>query len=141
MKGYCLKKQGYFEIKRRYRDFYALRMCFIERYPGLYVPPVPKKKVSNESRVVLQERQFVLNIFWKDVTCCPYLMESEEFRVFISKTNNLEVALSGLSDCRRKEMIYLIGSLPTSTILGIFQERPSNNKVLRLLDLRIIRRK
>lgn len=97
MKGYCLKKQGYFEIKRRYRDFYALRMCFIERYPGLYVPPVPKKKVSNESRVVLQERQFVLNIFWKDVTCCPYLMESEEFRVFISKTNNLEVALSGLS--------------------------------------------
>lgn len=72
-------------------------MCFIERYPGLYVPPVPKKKVSNESRVVLQERQFVLNIFWKDVTCCPYLMESEEFRVFISKTNNLEVALSGLS--------------------------------------------
>ena len=43
VKGIDLKN-GPFTIKRRYSDFYALRKCFVERFPGLYVPPVPKKK-------------------------------------------------------------------------------------------------
>jgi hypothetical protein len=36
--------KGAFTISRRFSDFYALRLCFINRFPGLYVPPIAKKK-------------------------------------------------------------------------------------------------
>ena len=32
-----------YQIKRRYKHFLALRNCFVERLPGLYIPALPKK--------------------------------------------------------------------------------------------------
>jgi len=78
-------KSGKFAIRRRFRDFYALRQCFSNRYPGLYVPPISKKKiVGNTSMKTWQERSFLLNIFIKQLTRCPYLIEAEEFGYFIN---------------------------------------------------------
>ena len=34
---------GKFEIYRRYSDFWVLREIFIDRWPGLYIPPLPEK--------------------------------------------------------------------------------------------------
>jgi len=34
---------GRFEIFRRYSDFAVLRELFVDRFPGMYVPPVPPK--------------------------------------------------------------------------------------------------
>jgi hypothetical protein len=36
--------EGPFEIFRRYKEFYLLRNSFVERFPGLYIPPLPPKK-------------------------------------------------------------------------------------------------
>jgi hypothetical protein len=33
------------EIYRRYSDFFALREKLIERWPGVYIPNIPPKKV------------------------------------------------------------------------------------------------
>lgn len=35
-----------FSVRRRYRDFHLLREKLVERWPGLYVPPISSKKVA-----------------------------------------------------------------------------------------------
>ena len=45
---YSIKGQdrsGVFEIDRRYSDFFALREYFLHRWPGVFIPPVPPKKI------------------------------------------------------------------------------------------------
>ena len=37
---------GEFEIRRRYRDFHLLREKIVERWPGLYIPPISSKKLT-----------------------------------------------------------------------------------------------
>lgn len=38
-------RQGRFEIFRRFSEFYQLRELFTDRWPGLYIPPIPSKKL------------------------------------------------------------------------------------------------
>lgn len=38
-------RSGVFEIERRYSDFFALREYFVHRWPGVFIPPVPPKKI------------------------------------------------------------------------------------------------
>lgn len=33
-----------FRVLRRYNHFYTLRQAWIDRLPGFYIPPLPKKK-------------------------------------------------------------------------------------------------
>ena len=35
-----------FAVRRRFRDFHLLREKLVERWPGLYVPPIASKKVA-----------------------------------------------------------------------------------------------
>lgn len=57
---------GQFEVLRRYSDFLALRNSFVDRFPGLYIPPLPgKKTVSNKKPEFVDERCFLLNMFLK----------------------------------------------------------------------------
>jgi len=57
---------GRFEIQRRYNEFFLLRQVLYQRYPGLYVPPVPKKrKMGNHNQDFVEERCFYLNMFFK----------------------------------------------------------------------------
>lgn len=37
---------GTFEIRRRYNDFYYLREALVKKWPGIYIPPVPEKKIT-----------------------------------------------------------------------------------------------
>ena len=64
---YGISHQNFqFCINRRYREFYALRNCLIERFPGMYVPAMPsKKKTGNTNVEFLQDRCFHLNLFLK----------------------------------------------------------------------------
>ena len=69
-----------YQIKRRYKHFLALRNCFVERLPGLYIPALPRKQsFGNNSDEFLKERCYLLSMFIKQVAKCPYLVESEEF--------------------------------------------------------------
>jgi hypothetical protein len=45
----------------------------------MYVPPIPpKKKMGNTSQEFIEARCFYLNMFFKQLVRCPYLLESEE---------------------------------------------------------------
>jgi PX domain len=39
-----IDREGYFEGKRRYNDFNALRNLLVTRFPGLVIPILPPKK-------------------------------------------------------------------------------------------------
>lgn len=36
---------GDFEVARRYKEFHLFRDVLVARFPGLYIPPIPKKKI------------------------------------------------------------------------------------------------
>ena len=61
-----MDRSGKLEIQRRYSDFEVLRQTFVDRWPGLYIPPIPKKQsFGNKEQVIINERQFLLNLFIK----------------------------------------------------------------------------
>jgi len=81
-------KGGKFEIVRRYSDFLVLRTTFLDRFPGLYIPPLPKKKTMGNQKVsFVEERCFLLNMFIRQLSRCPYLIESSEFSIFVRPSN------------------------------------------------------
>lgn len=83
-----------FEIWRRFRHFYILRECLMLKFPAFYMPPLPEKKLlDNKSEDNARERLFVLNRFVKQFTLCPYLLESDEFRIFIHPQQDIEKQL------------------------------------------------
>lgn len=57
---------GKFEIYRRYSDFWVLREIFVDRWPGLYIPPLPEKVTfGNKKNDFIEERSFLLNMFFR----------------------------------------------------------------------------
>lgn len=62
VKGY--DNEGTFEGARRYNDFFKLRHSLLSRMPGVYVPPVPPKKmIGNKNEQFLEERKYFLQRF------------------------------------------------------------------------------
>ena len=47
---YGILKKERFEVFRRYSDFAILRESLSERFPGLYVPPIPSKKAIGNTK-------------------------------------------------------------------------------------------
>ena len=63
---------GNIEINRRFREFFTFREMLRVRFPGLYVPPVPKKSiVGSMDEVIVRERRYFLDLFLKE--CCSLL--------------------------------------------------------------------
>ena len=79
-----------FIIMRRYKEFYLLHKTFQDRWPGFYIPPIPRKKTyGNMDFKVITERIYILNRFLFEISERKYLWESEEMRIFIKPENNL----------------------------------------------------
>ena len=92
-------RQGKFEIYRRYSDFFTLRELFADRWPGLYIPPIPAKRTFKNTNVnFVNERCFLLNLFIRQVARCPYLVESDEFQIFVRpQSTNIKREMSYLA--------------------------------------------
>lgn len=71
-------EKGAFEVARRYSEFDTLRDVIIERWPGVYVPPIPAKKLigKTETQTTLNRIRF-LNEFLKKVASLPHLYYGE----------------------------------------------------------------
>lgn len=79
----------------------VLRECLVERLPGLYVPPIPGKKVvGNKSQSFVEGRCFLLNMFFKQLSRCPWLLESDEYNIFVQPE-------SGDPTCLQRELTLL----------------------------------
>ena len=63
----------------------------MNRFPGLYVPALPKKLfVGNMSEETGLQRTHLLTRFLQQITLCPYLLESHDFGIFMSKVLHYE---------------------------------------------------
>lgn len=86
-----------FVIMRRYKEFDVLHKRLEERWPGFYIPPIPKKvafgKMSNK---VVAERMHALNRFLIEISERKYLWESEEVSIFIKPETNVTYQLKML---------------------------------------------
>ena len=67
---------GDIEVLRRFREFDTLRKVLYSRFLGLYVPPIPEKKAMGKTEgLFVEERQFFLDRFVKEISQLPYLYE------------------------------------------------------------------
>ena len=79
------------EVTRRYSDFFALREKLLERWPGVYIPNIPPKKVvGNTDLKTIEKRVRMLNAFCYKLSTLSYLFSSEEVNVF--QTANGEIS-------------------------------------------------
>ena len=83
----------------------------------MYVPPTPnKRKMGNTNTGFIEERCFFLNMFFKQLIRCPYLFESEELKLFIRPSQDVERALTFLPKLSYQKYIEKI--TPFYSIMG-----------------------
>ena len=74
---------GEINCQRRYSDFDKFRDLLVSRYIGLYIPPLPPKVQDNKKEMIVEERQYFLDQFVREISITPYLKMSEELQVFL----------------------------------------------------------
>ena len=79
------------QLTRRYSDFFALYEKLVQRWPGIYIPRIPPKKITgNTDPNMIKTRMRLLNRFCLNLSNIEYLYKSEETNIF--KTNVPDVA-------------------------------------------------
>ena len=71
--------EGDIAIARRYNLFFEFRQALLIRFPGLYLPPLPAKKVTgNKDDFTKMERKHFLGLFLLECTQLKYIAQSSE---------------------------------------------------------------
>ena len=66
--------KGEIDCVRRFQIFYDFRVALVNRFPGLYIPPIPKKTAkAKKEKLTLMERQYFLDLFLKECASLRYL--------------------------------------------------------------------
>ena len=112
------------KIYKRYSDFDALRSKLQERWPGIYIPNIPPKKiVGNLDSSVISMRCKLFDRFGDKISKVPYLFNSEEMKYFIS-SDDVEKALGKFP----KETYDEILMKYKRTLLNFVREDSSNTE-------------
>jgi len=89
---------GDIACRRRFQHFIDFRQALTQRYPGLYIPPVPPKKFSNKTEnALVTERQYFLNLFLRECSSLKYLSQSGELQTFLRPTGDLQKGLDKIA--------------------------------------------
>jgi hypothetical protein len=76
-------------VTRRYSDFYSLREKLVERWPGVYIPNIPGKKViKNTETKTINMRMRLINRFLDKLSKIKYLYNSEETQLIKANTSD-----------------------------------------------------
>ena len=94
------------QMSRRYSDFYALYEKLLTRWPGIYIPRIPPKKIAkNTSRKTIKRRMRLLNRFCLNLSNIDYLYSSDETSLFKGNTPDLINAITKLPDFSNEEYL------------------------------------
>ena len=89
---------GGFEEVRRFSQFFALKHALSQRWPGIYIPALPEKKlVGNNDDKFVEERRSLLERFMKGIGKLEYIIHSKEFKIFARDKGEVEKVLNNLS--------------------------------------------
>ena len=94
------------QMSRRYSDFYALYEKLLQRWPGIYIPRIPPKKLTkNTSRKMIKNRMRLLNRFCLNLSNIDYLYSSDETSLFKGNTADLANAITKLPDLSTEDYL------------------------------------
>lgn len=68
--------------RRRYSDFEWVRDWLIANFDGMFVPPLPEKKVMNQDTEFIKVRMAALGRWLDEILRNPYLSRDLVFRAF-----------------------------------------------------------
>lgn len=90
-------EDGDFRCNRRFKEFHALSVQLRTRWPGVYIPSMPEKKLMNNTdSEVVEERRQLLQKFLKDCAKYDYIIYSKEFKIFSRGDGEIDKALFAL---------------------------------------------
>ena len=93
-------------LSRRYRDFDALRKKFVERWPGVFIPNIPHKKMLfNTDKDIVGLRIEQINRFLKKLSRIDYLFSSDEMELFLQNSSNVPKTLESIKEDSYQELL------------------------------------
>ena len=94
------------KLVRRYSDFFALYEKLLQRWPGIYVPRIPPKKITgNTDPAMIKTRMRLLNRFCLNLSNIEYLYKAEETNIFRNNIPEVASAINKLPELRLGEIL------------------------------------
>ena len=94
------------KLSRRYSDFFALYEKLLQRWPGVYVPRIPPKKITgNLDPVMIKTRMRLLNRFCLNLSGIDYLYRAEETNIFRNDIPDVANAINKLRELSLSEIL------------------------------------
>ena len=94
------------QLTRRYSDFFALYEKLVQRWPGIYVPRIPPKKITgNQDPSVIKTRMRLLNRFCLNLSNIEYLYKAEETNIFRNNVPDVANAINKLPELNYSDML------------------------------------
>ena len=94
------------QLSRRYSDFYSLYEKLLQRWPGIYVPRVPPKKIiGNLNPGMIKARMRLLNRFLLNLSNIEYLYRAEETNIFKNNVPDVANAINKLPELSLGEIL------------------------------------
>jgi hypothetical protein len=94
------------QLVRRYSDFYALYEKLIQRWPGIYIPRIPPKKITgNQDPSMIKTRMRLLNRFCLNLSNIEYLYKAEESNIFRNNVPDVANAINKLPELNYADML------------------------------------
>jgi len=94
------------QVIRRYSDFYSLYEKLLQRWPGIYIPRVPPKKIiGNMNPEMIKTRMRLLNRFLLNLSNIDYLYKSEESSIFRNNIPDVGNAINKLKELSLGEIL------------------------------------
>ncbi len=101
---YCIEtslyKLGNTKLTRRYNDFKNLRSRLVDRWPGIYIPNIPPKRLLflEQAKELSDSRCRGLNKFMNKIKQNQPLLNSKELKIFLTESlsSKIETQLKNL---------------------------------------------
>ena len=94
------------QLTRRYSDFFALYEKLVQRWPGIYIPRIPPKKITgNQDPSVIKTRMRLLNRFCLNLSNIEYLYKAEETNIFRNNVPDVANAINKLPELNYSDML------------------------------------
>ena len=100
------------QLTRRYSDFFALYEKLLQRWPGIYIPRIPPKKIiGNLNPEIIKTRMRLLNRFLLNLSNIDYLYKSEESSIFRNNVPDVANAINKLPELSLSQILEVMISL------------------------------
>lgn len=94
------------QLERRYRDFFVLYEKLVQRWPGIYIPRIPPKKLTgNLDPNVIKTRIRLLNFFCLNLSKIDYLYKAEETNIFRNNIPEVANTIKNLPELNSREIL------------------------------------